>query len=288
MIKGKGLEEGVYEEEHIEQVLAEMASSFDRYFDGFSCLALKEVFDERIRQYNKEREAYRKFLDLDSLDEFEDDPNAFKSYTRKNCPIIRRCLNSPDEVMKDYQKSFNLVSGRQLLDTVRTIAKFGRDYQVRFHNQRHEQIASFRDLELEPLNDAGCPGVIGYGIQSSLLYGQYASSFAHRSQAAMWTLYFMSNRKDFGLRGGSEFLIARPEDGTCEQNYMYPAELFGFYALKLYLTLKAACNEEGIPFFDHRRYVYLSTFCDYVAESHQQDINLYKWSSTHVESQPWF
>lgn len=288
MIKGKNLEERVYESEHIEQVLSEIQSNFGKYFESFAQLPLKPIFDAHIDDYNKEREAYSKYLDMDSLEEFEDDPNAFKAYTRRNCPIIRRCLNSPDEVMKVYQASFSRVSGRQLLDTVRTIAKFGRAYLVHFDSQAHENTASYSDLGLEPLNDSGCPGVIGYGIQSSLLYGRYAHSFAHRSQDAVWSLYFLSGRKDFGLRGGSEFLIVRSEEGTCEQNYFYPAELFGFYALRTYLMLKSACEEVGIRVFDHRRYVYLSRFCDHVAEAHREDIAILKWSSTDVESQPWF
>lgn len=130
----------------------------------------------------------------------------------------------------------------------------------------------------------GCTGVIGYGIQSSLLFGKYPRMFAHRSQNAIWSLYFITDRKDFGLKYDSEFLMIQPKYSTCEQNYFYPADLFGFYALKLFLLLKQACGEKGIRFYDRYRYIYLTAFTDYIANSHRKDIDTLKWSSDHVES----
>jgi hypothetical protein len=290
MIRGKDLEEKAYEPGHIQQVLAEIKSNFPDYFRSFAKQPLEPVFNLHIEAYEKEQEAYREYLSLEALDEFEYDPNAFKSHTRKRCPIIRRCLMSPDEVMKDYRKSFNIVTGRQILDAVRSIAEFGISYVAHFDDTQHETATNYGDLGLEPLNEEkyGCYGVIGYGVQSSLLYGLYPRSFAHRSQNAVWSLYFLSGRKDFGLADGSEFLMIHSDQGTCEQSYFYPAELFGFYALNVFLMLKSACEDSGITFLDHYRYIYLSRFCDHVADTHRDDINAYKWSSEHVESRPWF
>jgi hypothetical protein len=290
MIIGKELEEQTYEPGHIQQVLAEIEGNFPGYFKSFAQRPLETIFDEHIQEHEKEQEAYREYLDLEALGEFEYDPNAFKSHTRRRCPIIRRCLMSQDEIMKEYRKSFNMVIGRQLLDTVRNIVEFGISYVADFDDEYHESVTSYGDLGLEPLNEdkCYCPGVIGYGIQSSLLYGVYPRNFAHRSQDAVWSLYFLSGRKDFGLADGSEFLMVHPDQGTCEQNYFYPAELFGFYALKVFVMLKSACEELGIAFEHRYRYVYLSRFCDHVADTHREDINTYKRSSEHVESQPWF
>jgi hypothetical protein len=290
VIRGKELEEQVYEPRHIQQILAEIERNFPDYFKSFVQQPLEPVFNGHIQEYEKEQEAYRGYLDLDALDEFECDPNAFKSHTRKRCPIIRRCLMSRDEVMKDYRKSFNRVTGRQLLDTVRNIAEFGISYVADFDDEDHEDAATYDDLGLEPLNDDNyqCLGVIGYGIQSSLLYGLYPRSFAHRSQDAVWSLYFLSGRKDFGLEDGPEFLMVRPDEGTCEQNFFYPAGLFGFYSLSVFVMLELACNDMGITFEDRYRYIYLSRFCDHVADTHRDDINAYKWSSEYVESRPWF
>jgi hypothetical protein len=290
MIRDNELEKEVYEPGHINQVLAEIEQNFPSYFSTFAKQSSESVFKKYIDGYEKEQRAYRDYLSIEALMEYEFDPNAFRRHTRTKCPIIRRCLQSPDEVMKQYQKSFNLISGRQLLDAVRNIAEFGLEYVTDFDDEAHEDAATYSDLGLEPLNEGkyGCTGVIGYGVQSTLLYGRYARNFAHRSQNAVWALYFLSGRKDFGLLDGSEFLMVEPDRGVCEQNYFYPAELFGFYSLSVFLLLKSACEEMQIPFYDLYRYVYLDAFNDHVASIHREHINTYTRSSTYVESQPWF
>ena len=292
MLKGRDLEQQVYESAHIHQVMTEIEANFPTYFKGFAQQQPLNVvfFNKHIGEYQKEQDAYREYLDLETLDEFEYDPNAFKSYTRKQCPIIRRCLMSRDEVMKAYRRSFNRTTGRQLLDTVRNIAEFGISYVADFDDNDHEDATTYEDLGLELLNDGKyqCAGVIGYGIQSSLLYGLYPSNFAHRSQNAVWSLYFLSGRKSFDLDDDSEFLMVRPDEGTCEQNFFYPAELFGFYALSVFVMLELACEDWGVTFENRYRYIYLSKFCDYVADTHRDDINMYKRSSDYVENQPWF
>jgi hypothetical protein len=173
---------------------------------------------------------------------------------------------------------------------VRNIAEFGAAYVADFDDDKHEEAATYQDLGLEPLNEEknSCIGVVGYGIQSSLLYGLYARNFAHRSQNAVWALYFLSGRQEFGLEDGSEFLMVHVDHGTCEQNYFYPAQLFGFYALWVLVLLKSACGDLGITFDDRYRYVYLDKFFDHVADTHREDINAYRWSSEDVESRAWF
>lgn len=290
MISEKELEEQVYESEHIDRVLSEIECNFPRYFDGFAQEPLTPVFEKYIEAYEKEREAYREYLDLRALNEFEYDPGAFKTHTRKRCPIIRNCLWSQAEEMQKYKKDFNRTRGRELLDTVRSIAEFGVSYVADFDDAQHESTSHYSELGLERLKESDylCPGVIGYGIQSSLLYGVYGRVFAHRSQNAVWSLYFLSGRKDFGLSDGSEFLMVQPDQATCEQNYWYPPELFGFYALSTYLLLQSACSDRDMALDDRYRYVYLSRFCNSVANLHRDDINTFRWSSEDVESRPWF
>ena len=72
--------------------------------------------------------------------------------------------------------------------------------------------------------------------------------------------------------------------GTCEQNYLYPAQLFGYYALQVYLMLKQACTGCGPRMEDRYRYIYLATFFNHIGEVHRSDIASLKWSSEHVES----
>jgi hypothetical protein len=287
MERGKDLDPKIYEPKHIKEVLTEIKATFPSIFAGFSAQQLIQFsFRGAIMEFEKDQPHYREYLDLRALDEFEDNPNSFKHETKTKCPIIRRCLMATDDVMKQYKRSFNEITGRQLLTGVKNIALFGSEYAATFNEKKHEHASSYDELNLAPLSrpEYGCPGVIGYGVQSSLLFGMYPEMFAHRSQNAVWSLYFITNRKDFGLEDSSEFLMIQPKYNTCEQNYFYPADLFGFYALKLYLLLKQACKKLGIRFDDRYRYIYLSTFTDYVADLHRKDIDVYKRNSEYVEN----
>jgi hypothetical protein len=289
MLQGNPLDDRIRGVAHMEGILAEIAANLGPYLASFEPQS-RVAFAKAIEEYEKEREAYRDFLDLEALEEYEDDPNAFKSMARRQCPIVRRCLMSQDEAMKAYKRAFYDVSGRALLSPIRHIAEFGAEYMASFDDELHEATMIPADLELGPLDTDpfGCPGVIGYGIQSTLLYALYARGFAHRSQNATWSLYFLSGRKDFGLADGSEFLIVRGEGAVCEQNFVYPPDLFAFYSLKLYLMLRDAFQEKGYSMDPAYRYVYLSTFSDHVADTHRSDIHVFTRSSDYVERQPYF
>jgi hypothetical protein len=278
MLRGEQLSEQVYDPEHIKIVLKEIQDGFPKYFSTFK--NPKKLFDDAIKAHQKEQPKYQNYLDLEALDEFESDPNSFKQETRRNCPIIRRCLMSQEEIMKTYQIKYSMVDGEELLHTIYNIGLFGEEYVDDFNHKQHEASKSCADLGLEKLSEGlyTSSNVVGYGIQSTLLYSLYPFAFAHRSQKAMWSLYFMSGRKDFGLgsKEGSEFLIAQPDYGTCEQNYFYPPELFGYYALKIYLMLKKA-DASFARFFDNEyRYIYLNVFFDHVADTHREDISILK------------
>ena len=285
MLMGEQLSEQVYETAHIASVLDAIQHNFPKYFSKLQ--DSKQLFDDAIKVHEKEYPAYQNYLDLEALDEFEADPNAFKRETRANCPIIRRCLMSQDEIMKSYKVSFAGVDGQDLLHTIYNVAVFGQEYSESFDHRKHESSKSYKTLGLTELADEtySCIGVVGYGIQSTLLYSLYPHAFAHRSQNAVWSLFFLSGRQDFGLgEEGSEFLMVRPQYGTCEQNYFYPPELFGYYALQVYRMLKDADPSLKKMFNREYRYTYLDVFFDHVANIHREDINALKWTSEHVEN----
>jgi hypothetical protein len=285
MLMGEQLSEQVYEADHIKNVLSAIQDGFPKYISTFQNATT--LFDAAIKLHSKEMEAYQKYMDIETLDEFEADPNAFKKETKANCPIIRRCLMSHEEIMNGYKRSFSSVSGRDLLYTVYNIAIFGEQYVEDFDSKSHEASESCENLRLGDLTgeERTCIGVVGYGIQSTLLYSLYPYAFAHRSQNAVWALYFLSGRLDFGLgEAGSEFLMVRPQYGTCEQNYLYPPELFGYYSLQIYLMLKKADPSFKKLFKNEYRYIYLDAFFDHVANTHKADINALKWTSEDVDN----
>lgn len=285
MIRNEKLDEKVYDSEHIKAVLSVMADTFPKYFADFNNGQLGLKFAAAIAEFEKEQPAYLDYFDEDKLVDYEDDPNAFKKHTRNKCPIIHRCLMSQDEVMDDYKAAFNRVSGRALLDTVRNISQYGKDYTNGFEGKAHEKIEGYNQLALKPLEEDKhfCAGVVGYGIQSNFLYMLYPNIFAYRGQVSVWALFFLSDKQTFDFEGGSEFVIYYPKYGTGEQNFLYPPELFGFYALKIFLILKKACHGVGITFKDSYRYIYLNTFLRHVAAMHADDIKYLTHSSDSVE-----
>lgn len=276
------LGERAYEPEHIQIVLAEIANNFPQYFQSFcpSAATINKAFAAAIEEWEQDDTSYEEFLDPDSLAEFEDDPNSFKNALKRECPIIRRCMNSSANEMKKYKKSFNLSTGKDLLTTTVNIVRFGIDYIGSFDHKKHEKAADVDSLGLSNLlqEDYIAYGVIGGGIKSLFLYSRYPYAFPNRSQNALWALYFLTNKKEFGFEDGSEFLMIDTDEErpTTQQNYHYPYDLFAFYALCVYRMLKEAVAKKGMALQDEWRYVYLDAFFNHVAEKHQNDISVLK------------
>ena len=255
-----------YEPKHIEAVLTEIGKHFPKYFQSFcpSAAAADKAFAEAIEEWKQDAPSYEEFLALDSLKEYEDDPSAFKGALRRECPIIRRCLNSSANEMKKYQKSFNLSTGKQLLATTTNIVQFGINRIASFHNETHQKASDVASLGLSKLLEEQyiAYGVIGGGIKSHFLYSCYPHAFPNRSQNALWALYFLTDKREFGFKDGSEFLMIETdkEHPTTQQNYHYPYDLFAYYALCIYRMLEEALAKKGVVLQDEWRYVYLDTF----------------------------
>lgn len=271
-----------YEPKHIQAVLTEIGKHFPKYFNSFcsSAADVKKAFAKAIQEWEQDAPSYEEFLDLDSLEEYDDDPNSFKNALKRECPIIRRCLNSLANEMKKYKKSFNLSTGRDLLSTTTNIVQFGIDHIASFDHKDHEKASEVDSLGLSELleEDYVAYGVIGGGIKSHFLYSRFPHAFPNRSQNALWALYFLTDKKEFGFEDGSEFLMidTDEEHPTTQQNYHYPYDLFAYYALCIYRMLKDALAKKGVVLQDEWRYVYLDTFFNHVAEKHLDDINVLK------------
>jgi hypothetical protein len=271
----------IYEPDHLQQVLGEIKNTFPSYFQRFLKRSLQDIFSRAITQHEKAYPLYERFLDLEKLKDFKGDPHSFKKFTKDNCPIIWGCLQSPANVMNKYKASFYGLRDDRFLNAVMNIAQFGENYYWAFDGKNHEAIRSYQDLALQDLNSGkyGCSGVIGYGVQSAFLFGRYPDAFAHRSQNAIWSLYFLTKGRKFGLYDCSEFMRVQPDHSTCEQNYFYPADLFGFHALQLYLILNKACKDSGISLDPLNRYIYLHAFTDFIANVHIEDIKIFENNS---------
>jgi hypothetical protein len=275
----------IYEPEHIQEVLAEIERNFPKYFASFWKPPKKRMrtIKAAIEDFLKRQPKYAKFLELESLEEYEYDPGAFKTGMKTELPIIQGALFSQDEAMKKYKINFYAAAGIDLLATTRNIVDFAENYMVEFDDELHELAETVADLERAELQKEqySSSGVIGEGIKSHFLYSLYPNAFPNRGQNAIWSLCFLTSRQDFGFWDGSEFLMidATNQKGIVQQNYLYPYDLFCLYALKIYLTLKRNAQEKSYPFTDSYRYVYLDHFFDHIAEVHRDDINMYKTAS---------
>lgn len=276
------LDERGYEPAHIQEVLAEIEQNFAKYFASFWKKPKKRQRSliEAIEGFEKEQQQYEDFFDLDGLEEYDDDPSAFKGDIKKYCPIIRRCINSREEAMKKYKISFNNSTGQALLETTVNIIQFGREYMKSFDDELHEIAENVADLAVTELLEEEyiAYGVIGGGIKSHFLFCLYPHAFPNRSQNSIWALYFLTGKKNFGFEDESEFLIIDRNSCVTQQNYHYPYDLFCFYALKIFLMLKEACAQKGYSLTNRYRYIYLDEFFDHIANIHQDDIGLLKRS----------
>jgi hypothetical protein len=281
MIRGQDIpNDRLYEPTHIQTVQADMAEGFLDFFAQFAPdkLTLLHHMQEGLEKFLHERPQYLTLLDRDYLEEFESDPHAFKSTLKKDCPIIRRCLNSPAKVMDAYRSSFYQSKGDRMLQVAINLSEFATGVMPGFDalgqlGADHPATLGVSDLDTEPYTAFG---VIGGGIRSHFLYNLYPVAFPNRSQNSVWVYYFLTHQKDYGFEDGSEFLMINSDGSGTQQNFFYPYDLFTFYATRLYLLLRENCKKVGYELDETYRYVYLNTFLDFVAGLHSEDINALK------------
>ena len=148
-----------YEQEHVKKVLSIIKGSFPRYFSNFltaeaghgtkeqdlqkiaaslgieiktgkksedKAKSYKEILDQGLTDFEKDREKYSDIFDEEALEEYQDDPSAFKSKTlRDECPIIKSTIyNKRAKVLDKYRRDFNLSNANELLSVVTNLFNF--------------------------------------------------------------------------------------------------------------------------------------------------------------------
>ncbi len=313
------IEEICYDEEHIQQVLAEIKSNFYNYFERFleteagnkitedlfnsiseelKCTniritkkninqgkVLKQIIEESINSFERDRQSYIDILDEEALEEYEDDPSNFKNSVLKNgCPIIRLTIqNKKAKELDKYRYEFRCSDPNELLTVVRNLTNFANEYMNNIYDEdRYESITKLDELNLSELDGDNYTvyGVIGGGIKSHMLYKLYPSVFSNRSREALWALWYLTNKKTFGCVEDSEFLNINLEKNTTQQNFFYPYELFSFYAYNIYLLLKKEADKYGAYIDKEYRYVIVDSFLSFVAKEHNEEISFLKSKAT--------
>ena len=308
------IEEISYKPTHIKSVLNEIKSNFDNYFKEYvetekgnspneldiSILAerfkissksrkkkvdpkanLNRIVDEEIEYFEKDRHKYLEILDIEILSEYKTDTSYFKdTILRNQCPIIQHTLqNRKAKELDKYRYEFNIADPYNLLEVTINITQFANYYKKNIAPKIDiYQIQDVNDLQLSDLEKEEYTvfGVIGGGIKSHFLFKLYPDTFPYRSREAIWALWYLTSKKKFDCKQDSEFLMINLKDSSTQQNFFYPYDLFGYYAVNILKLLKENFIEIGANFDENYRFVILDSFLSFVAQKHIDEINVLK------------
>lgn len=240
-----------------------------------------------LNQYLKESEKYQSLFNNEIIQEFlDDDPALFKTSLSKECPVIRRSLQSRREEMKEWQKQFKITSSKELLGITSNLIDFSDEYIESLNPETYAAIDDHSMFGFDPLDDETTlrvPGVIGMGIKSVVLYHLSPSIFPRRSRFDLYGLFFMTDKDTFGLPSRtSEFLMINDtlpgitewgRNYKMDQNYWYPYSLFSFHCMTVYRLLKTRLASIGVETNDFYRFVYVGYFLGFVCEQNREYID---------------
>jgi len=307
----RNVEPVCYEQGHVDKVLDIIKNTFSKYFDDFISYegitgisendfqkianslgveskkkrkttdkkqSYKNIIIQGLDSFEKDRQKYLDILDEETLDEYKDDPPSFKSKTlRYECPIIHSTLqNKRAKALDKYRYEFNVANANELLSVVTNLNNFAVNYVNNVYDpNEYDNITGYVDLLFSELDSQSCTvyGVIGGGIKSHMLYKLYPSVFPNRSRAAVWALWYLSDKKVIDCHMDSEFLMIDEKESTTQQNYFYPYQLFAFYAHQIFQMLKIEAEKHDVYLDTEYRYVIVDSFLSFVADIHEPEIN---------------
>jgi len=314
------IEEICYEKDHIQKVLGEIKANIPDYFEKYvSTDAGHSADDEKLAQlaekfgsspkrnkkkvnkeevlnrivkearnsFESDREDYQVHLHPEALEEYGEDVNSFKNTILKNqIPIIRKTLqNRAAKELDKYRAAFNHALPGELFETVNNIVNHAEKLRHEWYdNAKFERITSHKELDYHTFDheDYTAFGVIGGGIKTQFLFKLYPEMFPSRSRDSIWALWYLSDKKHFGCKEDSQFLMINQNEGTTQQNYFYPYGLFAFYALELYRELRSMFKVLGVGISEYERFIIVEDFLSFVARQHQKEIDVLKQKSDNL------
>lgn len=248
---------------------------------------LSEIFEDGLNYYQKEDNKYKKFFDVDSMQEFEDedDPKAFKSALSTKVPVILKARNSKREMMHEWQTRFATSKAADVYAIFFNLINFMHDF---INDTDETDYALYNDVsDLDRLivlnddDDYNVPGVIGMGIKSSVLYFLNPKYFLCANKNTLYGFYFLSDCESFRLPSGSnEFIMINDlrrernnRNMLIDQNYWYPYDLFTLYGLRSYRLLEQLCLSYKYKLSEEYRFVHLNTFMSHIWDMKIEVIN---------------
>lgn len=308
------IEDLCYEMEHINQVLDQIKKNIPAYFqryvdtdggisvqdDDISRLAkalgatslpkkkvknysntLQDIVKQAIHEFESDRKKYLEIFNKEALDEYGYDVNSFKNTVLRNeVPVIRKTLqNRAAQELDKYRQAFKESQPSDLFKVSQNLISIANEWKSNWYDSAEfENISDIDELGYDELDEEKCivPGVIGGGIKSTFIYKLFPFMFPVRSREAVWALWYLSDKKYFGCKEDSEFLMINTKEMTTQQNYFYPYAIFSFYAHQIYLELKRLFAKHNVAIQTDYRFVIVESFLSFVARCHQSEIDLLK------------
>jgi hypothetical protein len=243
---------------------------------------LVRVFEAAVTSYETEAQSYRKFFSSDALEEYQDDPNAFKQALSRDVPVICNTLRQRRAELKEWQKHFRMARAKDLLEVFSNVLEFKEGWLAAHPRNLYGALDEPAAFDLDPLDDDETMyliNVIGMGIKSIVLYHLAADRLPSRGRTGLYGLYFLSGRGCFGLPSdSSEFLMVNDRDPASdgsiimEHNFYYPYGLFSWYALRVFRWIEQRSSNAGLTLDRSVRYVYVDRFFEAVCAQHPDDL----------------
>ena len=278
--------------EHVEKVWAVIEPNLSKYWSRFvesikndgetEGEAANRVFDKAIASYEKDAKRYRDFFDPEAMEEYLDDPNAFKQGLSRDVPVNANTLRQQHRELTEWQIHFRSARANELLEVFSNVLDFHEEWSELHTVRNFVNHDATEDFGLDPLDDdesMSITNVVGMGIKSIILFNLDPKRMPQRGRNGLYGLFFLSDRQNFGLpSNSSEFLMINDvqpaSDGSMilDQNYWYPYGTFSLYALRIFRWMKKRGEENGFAVDDRVRFVYVERFFQGVCDLHRDDL----------------
>lgn len=261
---------------------AKLAAKFGGGVSAKERVIIANMFEDALESYEKEAEKYRQFFDPGAMDEYRDDPNAFKQGLARDVPVIANTLRQRQALLKEWQMHFRSARPNDLLEVFTNVLDFREDWSKSHSAEKYATYDASADFELDPLDNEesmSLVNVVGMGIKSIMLHHLDPERFPPRGRSGLYGLFFLSGKDHFGLPSkSSEFLMINDKhpasDGSIimDQNYWYPYGTFSVYAIRVFRWIGQRAKAAGFTVDPRMRYVYVDRFMESVCDQHVADL----------------
>lgn len=261
---------------------AKLAKNFGGVVKEKDGVVIASAFEKAVEQYEKEAAKYRTFFDPEAMEEFYDDPNAFKQGLSRDVPVIANTLRQRHAELKEWQMHFRSARPKDILEVFANVMDFRTEWAESHSATAYKDYDDPDTFELDPLDtdeSMSMVNVVGMGIKSIILFHLDPERLPPRGRNGLYGLFFLSGKGHFGLPSkSSEFLmvndVSPASDGSIimDQNYWYPYSVFSLYALRIYRWIAEKSKTTGFAVDRGMRYVYVERFFNSVCDQHTDDL----------------